>query len=79
MIKFQVNSPNVTLQNANGLFISKKLNLKKNYEMMARIVYFSDVNKLDFNNPKTAAGAINAWVNSRTRGLIPSIIEQGKL
>ncbi|KAH9644026.1 hypothetical protein HF086_004287 [Spodoptera exigua] len=75
----EVNSSSVSVSNANGLFVSKQLQLKKEYEMLAKRLYFSEVNKLDFNDPRTAADVINGWVNSKTRGLIPAILEQAHI
>ncbi|CAH1636000.1 unnamed protein product [Spodoptera littoralis] len=79
MRDLEINSSGVTVNNANGLFVAKQLQLKKEYEMLAKRVYFSEVNKLDFNDPRTAADVINGWVNSKTRGLIPSILDQAHI
>ncbi|XP_050556304.1 leukocyte elastase inhibitor [Spodoptera frugiperda] len=79
MMDLEINSSSVTVHNANGLFVSKPLQLKKEYEMLAKRVYFSKVNKLDFNDPRTAADEINGWVNSKTGGLIPAILDQAHI
>ncbi|KAF9813928.1 hypothetical protein SFRURICE_008083 [Spodoptera frugiperda] len=79
MMDLEINSSCVTVHNANGLFVSEPLQLKKEYEMLAKRVYFSKVNKLDFNDPRTAADVINGWVNSKTGGLIPAILDQAHI
>lgn len=79
MRDLEINSSSVAVNNANGLFVSKQLQLKKEYEMLAKRVYFSEVNKLDFNDPRTAADVINGWVNSKTKGLIPAILDQAHI
>ncbi|KAF9813926.1 hypothetical protein SFRURICE_008081 [Spodoptera frugiperda] len=79
MMDLEINSSSVTVHNANGLFVSKPLQLRKEYEMLAKRVYFSKVNKLDFNDPRTAADVINGWVNSKTGGLIPAILDQAHI
>ncbi|KAJ8711691.1 hypothetical protein PYW08_008645 [Mythimna loreyi] len=75
----QVNTPSVLIQNANGLFASKKVQLNKEYEKMAKGLYFSEVNTVDFNDPRTTAQNINGWVNQNTKGLIPSIIDEASI
>ncbi|KAJ8709123.1 hypothetical protein PYW07_008949 [Mythimna separata] len=68
-----------SVQNANGLFVSKKLPLNKHYEKVAKRLYFSEVNNVDFNNPGTSANVINGWVSNNTKGLITNIIDQGSI
>ncbi|KAF9786581.1 hypothetical protein SFRURICE_016304 [Spodoptera frugiperda] len=67
---FLINSSSVTIY---GLFVSKPLQLRK------ECVDFTRVNKLDFNDPRTAADEINGWVNSKTGGLIPAILDQAHI
>lgn len=68
----------MTLQNANALFISDKLKLKKLYKALAQGLYLAEVERLNFNNPKAAADSVNKWLNKKTHGLIPSIIDEGE-
>ncbi|PZC71365.1 hypothetical protein B5X24_HaOG213570 [Helicoverpa armigera] len=79
MKDFEVKTSSVTVQNANAIFIAKKLQLKKEYEMAVKRSYFAEVNKLDFENPETAKNFINGWVNKKTRGYIPDIIDQAQI
>lgn len=67
------------MKNANGVFVSNKLRLNKNYEMMLRKVYFAEVCRMDFGDPVPVAEKINSWVNRSTNGLIPGIVEPGML
>ncbi|CAB3233605.1 unnamed protein product [Arctia plantaginis] len=76
---FEANSPTVTLQNANALFISNKLKLKKLYKAIAQGLYLAELEKVNFNNPKTAADAVNKWLDKKTHGLIPSIIDESDI
>lgn len=59
--------------------MSDKLRLNKNYEMMLRKVYFTEIRRMDFRHPIPATEKINSWVNKSTKGLIPGIIEPGVL
>lgn len=71
----QSNSPEVTLTNANSVFVSNKLNLKKEYETALKQIYFSDVHKVNFTDPILASKYINNWVKNNTKGLISSIVD----
>uniref|UniRef100_A0A2A4K156 Serpin domain-containing protein n=1 Tax=Heliothis virescens TaxID=7102 RepID=A0A2A4K156_HELVI len=76
MKDLETNTSSVTVQNANAIFISKKLKLQKEYETTVKRLYFSEVNKLDFGDPRAAVNAINGWVSQKTKGLIPDIVDQ---
>ncbi|XP_059058744.1 uncharacterized protein LOC131852124 [Achroia grisella] len=71
----QSNSSDVTLTNANSVFVSDKLNLTKEYEHALKYVYLSDIHKISFSDPILASKFINNWVRNNTKGLIPSIVE----
>ncbi|CAH0596279.1 unnamed protein product [Chrysodeixis includens] len=75
----QANGPTATIENACGLFVDKKLKLKRDYEMVLRGMYKSEVNQVDFKQPKATAEAINNWVNTKTKGLIPTIVDDGNI
>ncbi|XP_075984933.1 uncharacterized protein LOC142982357 [Anticarsia gemmatalis] len=75
----EANSSNVFVSNANALFVSNKLKLKKDYETVVQNVYLSEIGQLDFKNTKSSAETINTWVDKKTKGLIPSIIEEAHL
>lgn len=78
IVDFQANGPTASIENANGLFVDKNLKLKKDFEMVLKRMYNSEVKKVDFKQPKHTAEAINGWVNAKTKGLIPSIVDDGK-
>lgn len=75
----QANTTGALLKNANGIFVSEKLRLNKNYENMLQKVYFAEVSRMDFRYPIPATEKINSWVNKSTKGLIPGIVEPGIL
>ncbi|XP_041983195.1 uncharacterized protein LOC121736174 [Aricia agestis] len=70
-----VNTSGVLLHNANAVFISNKLTLRKEYELMLRKVYYADVGKVDFTDPIPTSDFINKWVKNHTSGLIDNIVE----
>ncbi|XP_026326291.1 glia-derived nexin-like, partial [Hyposmocoma kahamanoa] len=71
----QANTTGTLLKNANGVFMSDKMRLNKDYEIMLRKVYFAEVNRMNFKDPIPVAEKINSWVNTSTKGLIPAIVE----
>ncbi|CAH2095254.1 unnamed protein product [Euphydryas editha] len=73
------NTSGVNLQNSNGIFVSNKLKLKKDYEQAIRNIYYSTVTSIDFNNPVYAADTINHWVSEHTKGLIPDLVQSGEI
>ncbi|CAB3233607.1 unnamed protein product [Arctia plantaginis] len=76
---FEANNTVVSLQNANALFVSRKLNLEKQYESVVHRLYLAEINKLNFNDPKSAADTVNAWVDKKTHGLIPTIVDEDQI
>ncbi|XP_058451681.1 serine protease inhibitor 28Dc-like isoform X2 [Malaya genurostris] len=59
---------------ANGIFVDDSYNLNPLYDMTAKELYQSEVEKLDFvGRPDEATKRINAWVNESTHGKIPEI------
>lgn len=75
--KFQLNATSTVLQSANGVFVSKKLTLKKDYETAIKRDFSSEMTKMDFDDPKKASDLINTWVSEKTHGLIPTIVAPG--
>lgn len=75
----QAKSTGTFLKNANGVFVSENLRLKKEYEMMLQKVYFAEVSRMDFRDPIPTTEKINSWVNISTNGLIPDIVMPGML
>lgn len=60
-------------------FISKKYQVNSTYSKAIKQFYNADTTNQDFSSPSTAANKINGWVNSKTRGMIPSLIDQGDI
>lgn len=54
--------PGVKLSVASRVFVSKKARLSPKYDELARSVFQTSVERLDFSNPLQAANLINAWV-----------------
>ncbi|XP_061704206.1 uncharacterized protein LOC133515652 [Cydia pomonella] len=71
----QCNNTAAKLQNANGVFVSNKLILKKEYDRVIEKVYLTKVVSLNFLDPVGSAAIVNDWVGNQTRGLIRSLIE----
>ncbi|KAI5645801.1 serpin (serine protease inhibitor) domain-containing protein [Phthorimaea operculella] len=71
--------PGAILHNANTVFVSNKLKLNKDYDMMLRKVYMTEVCSMNFKDPFPAANTINSWISNSTKGLIPSIIEPAQI
>lgn len=69
------NTSGVSLHNANAIFVSKRLKLKKDYENIVRNVYFSDVGVVDFSDTYNASAFINSWISQHTKGLIPNLVQ----
>ncbi|KAJ0172288.1 hypothetical protein K1T71_012261 [Dendrolimus kikuchii] len=76
---FPTGSDNAILENANALFTNKNLKLKKEYENTVVKVHNSEVLKVDFKNPTAAANLLNEWVNKKTKGHIPAIIQPDQI
>ncbi|CAK1545669.1 unnamed protein product [Leptosia nina] len=75
----RVNTPGVTVENANAVFVSNKLKLKKEFEMMVQKVYLSDLRQVDFSYPFNVSELINKWVFEKTKGLIPGLLDAANI
>ncbi|KAJ9580160.1 hypothetical protein L9F63_004177 [Diploptera punctata] len=75
----QVNTPGTKVEAANQVFLSQNITPQTQYETMLKNHYFSNIEKVDFSKPIVAAEVINRWVNMLTHGLIPVLVEPGKL
>ncbi|CAH0402318.1 unnamed protein product [Chilo suppressalis] len=71
----KTNTTGVFLQNANSVFVSDKLKMKKDYESLLKSVYLADVFKMNFGDIDGSVNTINNWVSKKTNGLIPGIVE----
>ena len=58
---------------ANSLWLSKEAVIKGEYQKLLEDYFDATAQSLDFLNPKSA-DIINGWLNDKTKGLIPEII-----
>jgi serine protease inhibitor len=63
----------LALELANALWIRQGLSLKAAFVEKASVAFGADVSSLDFGS-RDALHTINAWVNQRTKGHIPTIL-----
>lgn len=64
----------VTLDFANALWVAQGLPLENAFVEQARAAFGADATTLDFGSPD-AVRTINDWVSQRTKGHIPSILD----
>lgn len=65
----------VTLNIANAIFLNKDYTLKQQFQQDMQIYYDAKAEALDFSSPKTL-GHINGWCNDKTKGMIPTILDE---
>ena len=65
----------VTLNIANAIFLNKNYTLKSQFEQDMQTYYDAKAEALDFFDPSTL-DHINGWCNEKTKGMIPSILEE---
>jgi len=61
---------------ANALWIDKDFRVLDSYKYRAKTNYGSEVNNLKFDNQQESLNQINSWVNNKTNGKIPTIINE---
>ncbi len=59
---------------ANGLFLDKECPVKDDYRKAMTTAYGAEVKNVDFSNTQAALKEINSWVNGKTKGRIPTIV-----
>jgi len=67
--------PDATVTCANSLWLGQHVQIAAEIENRLRALYQSEMRAIDFSAPETVA-TINAWVNTKTRGKIPQIVDQ---
>jgi serine protease inhibitor len=67
--------PKVLLEIANAIYYRKGFDVETSFVTANRTFYNAEVSALDFGSP-TAIDIINGWVYDKTRGLIPTIIQE---
>lgn len=65
----------VQIHIANAIYVNKNYTLKKQFQQDMKDYYRANAESLDFSSPKTLS-RINGWCNSRTKGLIPRILNE---
>lgn len=65
----------VTLNIANAIFLNNKYLLKDQFQKDMQEYYDAKAEALDFSSPKTL-DHINGWCNDKTKGMIPSILDE---
>jgi serpin B len=68
-------SDKVTLQLASAVYVPTTATVSENFGRKAPGVLGATLKSLDFKSPK-ALETINAWVNDKTKGQIPTILEK---
>ena len=66
-------TPKVDISIANSIWARQGIQLLPQFSDRVKASYGAEVNTLDFSKPD-AAGTINAWVNSQTKGKIKDIV-----
>lgn len=64
---------------ANAMFSQKGFPIEEAFVATNKANFQCESRSLDFSNPHVAADEINEWVNNKTKGLIPSLINADML
>ena len=67
--------PSVTMRIANSIWYRQSFPVNQSFSDAARSYFDAEVQGLDFTNVSGSLGAINDWVNQKTNGKIPKILE----
>jgi serpin B len=67
----------VTFQNANSIWYKDGFPMLPNFLNVNKNYFDAEVDSLDFTSPSTAQ-TINSWVNTKTKGKIPTILDPAK-
>ncbi len=59
---------------ANALWAQSGFQINPQFLKLSKEFYDAPVDNLDFNDPRKAADTINAWVDRKTHGKIPTIV-----
>merc|ERR1719233_1796706 len=65
-----------TIEIANNVFVNKNFSILRNFKEILRNSFHSNIQDMDFEDPKAAADIINDWVEDRTRDKIQDLIQQ---
>jgi serine protease inhibitor len=67
--------PSTQLGVANSIWYAQGFAVNSSFLNSTRSAFGAEVQSLDFGNGPAALGAVNGWVNTQTRGRIPSILD----
>ena len=80
MSRFQsLQDQNMTLNTANGLFLSNNFDVKEEYTTLCRRKLNAEVNVLDFMDKIKSVQTINDWASNKTNNIINEIIDVNAL
>ena len=65
-----------TINIANSAWYNSNYGIKTPYKESLRSYYDAEISGLDFNNSEQAVETINSWVNEKTQGKIPDIVDE---
>ncbi len=68
--------PSVKMEIANALWAQSGFQINPQFLQLSKEFYDAPVDNLDFNDPRKAADTINAWVDRKTHGKIPTIVQR---
>ncbi|XP_075970415.1 antichymotrypsin-2-like [Anticarsia gemmatalis] len=69
----------VELKQANKVYVRNGYTLKRDFAILSKDVFNSEVQNINFDNQKKAAAEINAWVEGRTNKRIKDLVEPSKI
>ncbi|KAK6167796.1 hypothetical protein SNE40_021739 [Patella caerulea] len=70
---------NVTLNNANGMFVRPGTQLLSDFSNKMKTYYDAKAQEFDFSNPKGPEAPINDWVSKQTAGMIKDFLAPGSI
>jgi serpin B len=70
------NTPNVTLEVANKIYVQKGLKLKAEYKQLTAGTFRSEAAEMDVSKPEEVVKDVNAWADEKTHHKINKILEQ---
>lgn len=79
MIPSQSANSLVTIESKNKVYVAEEENLSQRYKDTVIGQYDAEIEQVNFGTPDVAANNINNWVNTVTKGLIPTLVTKGKL
>lgn len=79
MDSLKLADPQVVLEIANAIYYRKSLSVEHNFISTNQKYYIAEVSALNFSQPIEALKTINGWVDEKTHGKIPTILNQDQI